>query len=134
MEENLADGGTRHTLKDTYNYTLTFVKGKYFGSGRHRRRMVLGDIFLVDRNSDDFPALRQKWETEGKLSFKRTRHLCLEHHLWAAQTKSKSNYLYYTSSLISSLTYFAVILIISNQMTLTTLSRTIYHLFSEFVL
>ncbi|NLV28789.1 MAG: hypothetical protein GXY57_01310 [Erysipelotrichaceae bacterium] len=99
MEEYLADGGTSHTLKDTYNYTLTFVKGKYFGSGKNKRRIdSLDDIFLIDRDSDDFPQLRQKWETEGKLSFKRTRHLCLEHHLWAARNQSKSNYLYYTSS------------------------------------
>jgi hypothetical protein len=99
MEDNLADGGTSHTLKDTYHYTVTFVKGKYFDSGKHKCRIEsIDDIFLIDRDADDFPALRQKWETEGKLSFRRTRHLCLEHHLGAAKQKSKSNYLYYTSS------------------------------------
>jgi hypothetical protein len=99
MEENLADGSTSHTLKDTYNYTLTFVRGKYFGSGKHKRKIeTIDDIFLIDRDADDFSQLRQKWETEGKLSFRRTRHLCLEHHLGAAKHRSKSNYLYYTSS------------------------------------
>ena len=99
MESYLEDDSTSHTLKNTYNYTLTFIKNKYFGSGKNKKKIEsIDDIFLIDRNSDDFPEQLETWNNTGKLTFKRKRHLCLEHHLFAAKFKDKYNYLFYTCS------------------------------------
>jgi hypothetical protein len=99
MEEFLEEGSTSHTLKNTYAYTLTFIKGHYFGHGKNKQKIdSIDDIFLIDKNSPEFPQLLDTWTQKGQLSFKRQRHLCLEHHLLAAQQKNKKGYLFYTSS------------------------------------
>jgi len=99
IEDFFEEGSTSHTLKNTYDYTLTFVKGKYFGEGNKKRRInTIDDIFLIDRDSTQFPEQLETWNKTGKLSFQCQRHLCLEHHLFAAKHKDKANLLFYTSS------------------------------------
>jgi len=99
MEKFLEEGSTSHTLKTTYDYTLTFIKGHYFGQGKNKQKIdSIDDIFLIDKNSPDYTKLLETWTQKGQLSFKRKRLLCLEHHLIAAQQKNKQHYLFYTCS------------------------------------
>ena len=78
MESFFETETTSHTLKSTYNYTLTFVKGKYFGTGKNKQKInTIDDIFLIDRNSKDFPKQLETWNTTGKLTFPIKHHLCL---------------------------------------------------------
>ena len=112
MEKFMEDGSTSHTLKTTYEYTLIFIKGKYFGQGNEKRKIEsIDDIFLINKCSPDYPALLDTWNTTGKLTFKRKRLLCLEHHLLAAQQQCKNSYLFYTCSPHKEYNLFAVMLI-----------------------
>ncbi len=90
---------TKHQLKSTINYHYTYSKGKPFGTGENRRVInTFEDIEELDSYSPHYSEYVNQWNNTGKITIHKTRWLCLERHLQAAQQGHKNNYLFYTTS------------------------------------
>jgi len=103
MEEYIAElnenGYTKHQLKSLIKYSYTYVKGKPFGTGKNRVIInSIDDIKELDRKKPEYSYYVEQWNTTGKITIHKTRYLCMERHLLAAQKGNKQDYLFYTTS------------------------------------